>query len=490
MVNGAAAMPFPGPLATHPDEYQPCSRELDFKNHGGLDLDSVANLGADLERWRPDMPLPHDLGMIDIHALTKSLQCGIHGEVRLALDTLVSVTRASETAQHFLIDLKYCDDLVETLIECADEQVDDLVERLEPVSDEIDLRPYEDVVRDCRAETFSLRKVTVFGEADYHLERAADRLIAVTTILRNLSFFEVNQPVLADESVIKFLCSVLRTLGTHENLLQGSSNCLDFMKDVIILLSNIAGYIELANRDHASCLLQLLLAFAPAPAPVLAEGKLVFAAFEPSVHQYLPHAVDALAKLLARDEPNRSHYQAIFAADATSSMPNELLTRTFALAISPIPEQNRENRPASLPSLIEARKPLVMQGLLAADILAQLAPGYESGVAHLWLSSGEGFAQNLYHMIRTLCAQAEPAVARGNSRSQPREDTDVLYIISCGMSTLRRLGEKARDPNDPSSMPQAVLPTRDSVLSAFQSLKNPKWSHVLAQMSAYAGLDK
>ncbi|KAI1103682.1 hypothetical protein F4804DRAFT_342292 [Jackrogersella minutella] len=488
--NGTANLPFPGPFSSDPDEYLPCSREMLNDLYGGFDLESIRKLGNDLEKWRPDIPLAQELGNIDIHALTKSIQCGIHGEVRLALDTLGSVTRAAEYLPALSIDLRACDDLVESLVDCAEEQVDLLAEKADPVSDEIDLTSYEDVMRSSRLEAMSLRKTHTFGDADYELEHAADRLLAITTILRNFSFMEVNQGVLADETVIKFLCGVIRSLGTHENLLRAPRNTLDFMKDVIVLLSNVAGSIEIPGREQALCLLQFLLAFAPSPAPSLTTERVVFSPFEPSVHPYLPHAVDSLAKLLARDEPNRTHYKIIFAADASASPPFELLTRTFGLAVSPIPDQNKESRPANLPSFVEARKALLMQGLLAADIIAQLAPGYESGVTREWLSSGEGFAQNLFRLVRTLCSQAEPTPrVGGNARTQPREDVDILYIITCGVSTLRRLGEKARDPNRPGSVPPNALPTRESLFGALQSLKSPKWTLLLNQLSAYAGLE-
>ncbi|KAI1763250.1 hypothetical protein GGR53DRAFT_374310 [Hypoxylon sp. FL1150] len=487
--NNTASLPFPGPFSSDPDEYAPCSREMLHGFYGGFDLESIRKLGNDLEKWRPDIPQPQELGLIDIHALTKSLQCGIHGEVRLALDTLGSITRAAEFMPALSIDLRACDDLVESLIDCAEEQADLLADKADPVSDEIDLTPYEDVIRSCRIEAMSLRKERTFGDADYELEHAADRLLAITTILRNFSFMEVNQPVIADETVIKFLCGVIRSLGTHENLLRAPRNTLDFMKDVIVLLSNIAGSIEIPGREQALCLLQFLLAFAPSPTPTLTTGQVVFSPFEPSIHPYLPHAIDSLAKLLARDEPNRSHYKVIFAADASASPPYELLTRTFALAVSPIPDQNKETRPANLPTFVEARKALLMQGLLAADIIAQLAPGYESGVTRAWLASSEGFAQNLFKLVRTLCLLAEPAPrVGGNARSQPREDMDLLYIITCGVSTLRRLGEKARDPSNPASIPPNALPTRDSLLGALQSLKSPKWTYLLNQLSTYAGL--
>lgn len=480
----------PAPPASDPDEYKVCSREMNQDIYGGFDMKSIAKVGMELEQWRPDIPPAMELGSIDIHALTKSLQSGIHGEVRLALDTLGTVTFESARNPNMVIDIRGCDDLVESLIDCAEEQADVLAEGTKPISDEIDLTSYEDVMRQCRQEQRLLKNVFAFGDADYELDHAADRLIAITTILRNLSFYEGNLELLADEVVVRFLCSTIRSLGTLETLLQSPKNTLDFMKDIVILLSNIAGAIELPGKEQAYCLLQFLLAFAPSSAPAL-DGKTMFSPYEPTIHAYLPYAVDSLAKLLARDEPNRTHYKTIFAVDAVSTPPSDLLTRTFALSICSIPDQNRENRPANVPSTIEARKPLLMQGLLAADIIASLAPGYESGITRAWLSSGDGFAQNLYKLIRLLCQQAEPTPppGRGSTRSQPKDDADSLHIITWGISLLRRLCEKARDPNDPASIPPNALPSKDSLFTAFQTLKAPKWSAVLNQLSSYAGLE-
>ncbi len=499
-VNGGGTIPFSS-LSANTDVYSPFSRALDKTSQvsvgtdggtwGGLEVDGITQtqMAKELSQSTPDMPSILELGNIDLHALTKSIQSGIHGEVRLALDVLATVTRHCETAPPLVIDLRHCEDLVDSLLDCAEEQIDLLAENAEPISDEIDLTSYEDVLRAARAEQFYLRKVHVFGEADYELERAADRLIAITTILRNFSFPEQNQHVLADEVVIKFFCSLIRSLGTHEGLLRTAQNTLDIMKDIIVLLSNIAASVELPGRDQAFCLLQFILSFAPSPTPCMTADKLVFSPFEPSIHKYLPHALDALAKLLARDEPNRTHYKTMIATDALSSNPYELLTRTFALAISPIPYHSHDMRSGILPPSVEARKPLLMQGLLAADIIAQLAPGYESGVTRAWLSSGDGFAQKLLVLVKMICQHIEHPFARPGTNPRHREDPDLLYIVMCAVSALRRLSEKARDPSDAASIPPNALPTRASLFESLNNLKNPKWALLLNQLSAYVGLE-
>lgn len=474
-------------------EYIPCSREL--STYGGMDLGAFNKLGAELERWKPDVPMTSELGDIDIATIIKGIQCGIHGEVRLALDTLAALSSSVQTP---ILQLRYCDDLVDSLIECAEEQVEMLAEHTVEVSDEIQVPSYEDVVRSCRLERYTVRDIPVFGTTEYELDRAVDRLICITTILRNFSFAgpgeqSENHSVLADELVIKFICVVIRYLGTRTMLLRSQHNTLDFMKDIVVLLSNIAGSIEIPGREQAFCLLHFLLAFAPSPHPTVLDGTLYFSPYEPTLHAYLPHAVDALAKLLARDEPNRGHYKTVFAMDSSSSAPHELITRTFALAISPLPDKTKaDTRPVNFPSLIEIRKPFLMQGLLSAEILASIAPGYDSGIASAWLSSGNDLAQNLFRLVRELSQLYEQPQPLGGQRAVPRKDPELVYLVVVAVGLLRRLAEKAHDPNDPtSSLPSKAMPAPQALLELL-SMPSAEWAKedVLRKISTFFALGK
>ena len=469
-----------------PAELDPKVRVLD--TFGGVELDSLQRLGNALIQFRPDIPAVTDLGSIDIHALTMSLQSGIHAEVRLALDTLVSLSVESRLQ----LDLRVCEDLVETLVDCAEVQVELLAENAAEVSDVMLVNSYEDVVRGCRFEEYALQDVPAFGSLEYNLDRAVDRLICISTIMRNLSFYESNHHQLADELVIKFLCVVIRYLGTRNMLLRTHQNTLDFMKDVIIFLSNLAQQIEVPGREQAICLLHFLLAFAPCPPPNLSGSeRVVFSSYDPAIHRYLPPAVDSLAKLLARDEPNRTHYKTIFASDVASTPPFDLLTRTFALAISAIPDDKQDSKRGSLMSVVEARKPFLMQGMLAAEILSNLAPSFETGVAKSWLTSEDAFAQNLSRLILALCHDTSPAAPhqRVPTAAKGIEDEALFHITIGGIAVLRRLAEKCKDPEDPdSTIPLSGIPGKESLLGVLE-IKQPRLQSVLKQLCSYAGLD-
>jgi SWI/SNF chromatin-remodeling complex subunit SWI1 len=469
-----------------PAVLDPKVRSLD--TFGGVHVETLLRIGGELIRAKPDVPVALELGLIDIDALTRSLQCGLHAEIRLALDTLVILSVDSRLQ----FDLTACEDLVETLVDCAEDQVELLAENAAEVSDVMLISSYEDVVRGSRSDQENLPDIPLFGSLEYELDRAVDKLVCITTIMRNLSFHDRNHVLLADELVVKFLCVVVRYLGTRNMLLRTNLNTLDFMKDVIIFLSNLAQAIELPGREQALCLLHFLLAFAPCPLPnTVGVDSVRFSSYDPAVHRYLPAAVDSLAKILARDEPNRTFYKTIFASDAASSPPFDLLTKTFALAISAIPDDKQgSKRGHPLVPVVEARKPVLMQGILAAEILANLAPGFETGLANSWLTSEDGFAQKLSRLILTLCLETAPQIPQQRGQAAPKgvEDGDLFHITQGGIAVLRRLAEKSRNPEDPNStIPYAGLPSKESLLAALK-IVHPRLQGILKQLCAYAGL--
>jgi SWI/SNF chromatin-remodeling complex subunit SWI1 len=456
--------------------------------HGPINVEEMISITNSLLDLKPVIPTFRELGTIDIHALNMSIKSGILAEVRLALDTLTTISLDSTT--HLSLDA--CDDLVESLVDCAQEQVDLLAKHATEVSDEMLISSYEHVMRSCRLESESLQDVHEMGSVEYDLDRAVDRLICITTLIRNFSFYETNFGLLGMPEVVRLLTSVVKYIGTKEMFLRSHRNTLDFMKDVIIYLSNLSHSIQLPGKDEALCLLHFLLSFAPCPHPVSSTSEgVVFASYDPNIHKYTPSAVDSLAKLLARDEPNRSYYKAIFAADGTSSPPYELLTRTFGLAIAPIPSSAKG---AAL-ALVETRKPFLLQGMLAAEILSNLAPGSEAEVARSWLSSSDGFAVTLLKLVLQLASVPRPP--RPPSRhSQQRNmyneaDADAISaIMHRGIAVLRRLAEKSRTSNSEHGevrLPLGVVPKKENLVGALMSKDIDPY--VMRQLCMYAGLE-
>ena len=456
------------------------------RSYGGIELDPphFVETVDYLLKYKLSTPKMEELGLLDIRAVTLSLRSGIHAEVRLSLDTLATVSK--EKHPEIALILENCDDLMETLIDCADDQVQLLAEHSAEVSDEMLVNSYEETIRGCRTENETLQLLPEFGTLEHDLDRAAERLICITTILRNLSFIPPNQILLADPVVIRFLATVIRYIGTRSMLLRTHQNVLDFSKDVLIFLTNVAHVVDLPGKEETLCILQFLLSFAPTPPPNYTdEGVITFSSYAAGVHRYYPHAVDSMAKLLARGDPNRSFLRLMFAADSTSSPPYELLTRSFGLAIAAIPEIGKFHL-----GVINARAPCMVQGLLAAEILASLIPNTEHDLAGSWLASQDGFALSLMRISTELGKLPPPQLpARQPPGRQPEPDPyGHIAISERGLAVLRKLAERVKDADGRSKqLPHGIVPDKRSVMSALIHPSLP--SYVTRHLCALSGMD-
>ncbi|KAF2007725.1 hypothetical protein P154DRAFT_1282 [Amniculicola lignicola CBS 123094] len=430
--------------------YKPATRTVD--SWGGMEkfTHTASEVKDKVElkmQAMPNMPSLREMGTVDIRAITMGIRSALHAEARLALDTLALLTYDATVT----LELEKCEDLVDVLVDYGEAQLEKLADDNPEVTDILDLTPYEDVIQHCHVEVHSLQDLPEYGTKKHDLERTADRILAITTILRNLSFHEINHALLASESVMKFLSNAIRLVGTRVLLLRSHVNTFDFMKDLITFFSNTSTKIVLPSREDAYTILHFICAFAPCPRP----GTPVrFTSYNPKIHRYLPSAVDSLAKLLARDDPNRTYYKQIFANEATSTPPYDLLTRAFALAISLVPDRtsSRLGDRGVETRIADVRKPFLMQGMLAGDILAGLAPGPDSGVCRSWLESEDGWAASLLKFSMNLCTAdalhppPAPHEQRGG-RGQQRMDHDAIgfqLIVHRALSMLKRLGEKSK----------------------------------------------
>ncbi|QDS77936.1 hypothetical protein FKW77_001227 [Venturia effusa] len=473
LTNGAQKiLKIGGPEQEETTNHEPRWKFLE-DSWGGIDgIDNRAREAEKLVALIPNVPNLEEMGNTDVHALTLSLQSGIHSEMRYALDVLVKMTYHRQ----FVLELDKCEDLIEVLLDCAEDQVDILAEEAPEVSDILDLGSYEDVLRNVKMEVHSLQDIPEVGTLAWQLDRAADRLIAITTIMRNLSdagryfsdpgrYLDRNQTYLANSKpFIKFLSSSIRFLGTRNMFLRSYVNASDFMKDVVIILSNISDKISLPSREDAFNILQFLLSFAPGPSPTTTK-PLRFSHYNVEIHKYYSPAIDSLAKLLARDDPNRTFYKHLFLDNITSSpgLPTyqqyELLTQVFGFAIAVLPE--RPSDPAVVRTC-EARKPILTQGMLAADIISMLVPGSEVGLAKDWLAAEDGWAPSLLRLSAILAKrdgqekgrlqmeEARLQQARGGiARQPPPINEDMMFgtVTHRALGMLRRLGSKSIDNN-------------------------------------------
>lgn len=435
------------------DPYEPMALD-DPRLHGPINVDEMYRLGDDILKLRPGIPGFAELGVIDFHALNMSLKSGILGEIRVALETLTTVS--CDPQVH--ISLHNCEDLVESLVDCAQDQVDYLVKHIPQTSEVMQLQSYEEVTRACYSEFTSLAEVPEFGSVEDELDRAVDRIIAITTIFRNFSFpADSTLAAFAVPSLTQFFADVCRYLGTRNLFLRSNQKTLEFMKDAVIFMSNTAHVMPMPGQEEALTLLTFLLSFSPLPEPSMKSDRVMFTAFNPSVHRYTPAAVDALAKFLAKDDTNRTYFSAIFSGDGSAPRP-ELLTRAFGLAISPIPHK-------SVLAAADARQIFLMHGLLAADVLTTFA---DPIMAKHWLGSTDGFAVHLLRLSCMLCNERFPQISM---RPRPQAESEAIAfgsIIHRGLAILRRLAEKSKqvDDSSPLRFPSGIVPRKEQLLGA------------------------
>ncbi|KAI4143369.1 MAG: hypothetical protein LQ340_007032 [Diploschistes diacapsis] len=476
------------------------------ETHGGITVDhpELHRLVSQLTNVRPDHALPSRVGNLDLHAVIMGLKSGLPGEVRLALNLLSSLSAGVDRSRR-LPPLSECDDLLETLIDCAEAQLDFLADNAAEVSDVMLISTYWELVRCCDSDITALQDVPEFASLEYELEKAAERLLCISTLLRNISHdYEADKELVAEPVVVKFIATVIRYLGTRNNLLRTNRNTLDFTKDVLFYLSNVAQHITFSGKEEALCILQFLLSFAPLPQPTVSHSHdLIFPAYEPAMHRYLPFAVQSLAKLLARGEPNRNFLKSVFAADLASSATLDLLTRAFGLCIAPLPAYCDERTTEK----IKQRARFLAQGLLAADSLTSLIPPTEHTLAHAWLTSEDGFAHRLLRVITKVGINVPPnpvthlAVTVRQQRhagqhahhAHPLDDDGHDMITSYGVSILRKLAERAKDVDSATStnggapMPVSEISKKGVLLEALRAAQiDPR---LLRQLSAYASLD-
>ena len=462
-------------------------QETRQSSHGGLPVEEkgFTDTVESLLKFKLRAPLLEELGPIDVRALTLSIRSGIGGEVRHALDTVASLSISLNKTPP---SLDQCDDLVESMVECANDQVELLAEHATEVSDAMLINSYEDTVKGCKVEVDEIQGFADFGTLEYNLNKAVDRLICITTIFRNFAFFEASHRALTDPIVLKMMTTVIRHLGTRNMMLRTHQNTLDFVKDVVVFLSQTAHRLDFQNKDEALCVLHFLVSFAPLPEPNDGNGQhITFSSYTPSLNRYLPHAVDALAKLLTR-EPNRTFCRSIFAADSTASPPFDLLTRAFGLAISPVPDL--EDTIAL--SMITYRIPFMVQGLLAAEILVSMIPNSEHELALSWLESQDNFASRLMRMLALLSYKL-PALPlpQPHIPPPPKESIDqfgYIMVTNRGLIVLKRLIERAKDADlETNSCLNGVLPNKQTVVRALST--STMDSDVLRHLCALYGLD-
>lgn len=355
---------------------------------------------------------------------------------------------------------------------------------------------YMIMLEECENEGEKLDHGVADGTPGPFLKNAVgDRLVCLTSILRNLSFLETNQAALImDEAVYEFIFTLLRRLGTLEHLLATPRQYLDVLKDVATFLANVSLSLVLKNPGDAYIILLLVMFFGPNESPFIGTPdnyRVVFQEYNPLVDKYLPCAVDIFVKSVSRETPNKKFFldimlekcrdpqyleiSQLYRGDGEPKFQYEILTRIFGICVSPVPRTDLQ----IIPHTFDIRKPLMLQALLGAEILTHIVPAKtdRENLPLRWLNSDDNFGNTL---LRTACALGSVNVSAYKAKSQrhdPKkidESNPFARITQRCITILRILGLKAMKgedeedtgPTEDGALPPGVLPNVETILGA------------------------
>ncbi|KTW27789.1 hypothetical protein T552_02229 [Pneumocystis carinii B80] len=408
-------------------QYKPKKRIVE--TYGGFDMELIARMGNDLENLRYKPPALHELGTINIDALIKSVQSRLHSEVNRALDVLTIITGD----KRWCLPLSECDELLDSIIEIADEEYQLLIPDIKNADETISISSYEQMVDLYYDEIDDLTINYRPGSQGYEKFRSMEKILCITTILRNLTFSEENQNVMAKNNALLILIEHLIILISKTNIFEISyRQRLDLAKDLIILLSNISQYILIDNSSTAIAIIRLITAFSPDSNICLKPDKVIFTPYNPTLHPYLPAAIDTLAKLFARSFPNRHTFAKIMIfLSSKQCLRDNIFIRTFMLCISPIPVSTLTH---SI-HICEARLALLEHCTLAAETIINIFPK-EGNLAQSILSSDDSFLGSFLRLACLLSSIGGGQLSNQihNIGSNPfsrfaRRTMNILYIL-------------------------------------------------------------
>jgi len=427
-----------------------------------------------VDQFRPSVPQIADLGAVDVHALTMSLRSGLPGELCNALDILTVILNDARA----VLSLNDCWDLLDALIEIAEDDCEVLEEGLrakrkriscQPVKDKkalLDFEHYHDLVQSCQGLTEDLDELINGAEKDSsQLKLSADRLLCVTALLRNFSFLEFNHEVMAGNDVVQLISRLLRGLesSTSRPFLVTRRNNLELVRDLITLLSNIAHCIRLPDIDCAQLIYSFILSFTPDEYKTLNPDVLIFSAYKSAKDTYLPPALDALAKLLVVDHPNKEFFATLLRSttdrvdSSKFSRGDVILTKAFGMAISVLPTIE----PAQAFLSKEERLALAEQGMLAATALVELLPT-DGELARYWLSAKDNFGARLVRTVFHLAAIHEQRLPIG----VPPNGGPYSHITRRGMRIVEVMSSRATKGLKEGEMVAVACSKKEQLLGA------------------------
>ncbi|TFK41003.1 hypothetical protein BDQ12DRAFT_703844 [Crucibulum laeve] len=260
------AMPLPPRTRMQPSrrkiEYVPLAREVD--TYGGRDLKTIENEWINLPQRRPLRDI-NDWGTIDIEALTMSLRSRLSTELSYALTTftLLSTMRGQTPGSGFPIF--QCVDLLDEMLDLLEEEAFGNTEEPDgyhPIKGAHTImtnRQLVDIVYAEGIRPFAPLEPTQQHKVAALRQQPAEIVLAVLNIIRNLSVIADNVEFIARHErltdIILRICTITQDKGgvlCPVSLNLSLADLIAVRKDVLYILTNIAGFINLAPNGSST----------------------------------------------------------------------------------------------------------------------------------------------------------------------------------------------------------------------------------------------
>ena len=303
--------------------YRPVKRKLD--TYLELRKENIAEVSAEISELKP-YPTFHELGKLDIQAISKSIQSKLPAEMGNSLDILAIIAND----RRWGLPLVHCADLLDTLLDCLSED-----RAMSKDQTALNFRSYQGLIVEAKHATRKLVKQSPWlGSDRFQAYGWIERAMSVLTILRNLAFTEINQEFIArSPHVANILAETVAEFYSFNVLGEiGALLLLNFAKDMVTLLSLISANLVIHDTRTASILCEFLLTFTTSDCHEVSQSITLH---NEITDPYLTPAVDTIAKLVSRDSPNRRLFRD-FLLTPNSLGDNRRIAAMMAMAMTVI----------------------------------------------------------------------------------------------------------------------------------------------------------
>lgn len=413
---------------SHENEYRPHKRK--FENFHNEFLVS-SQTSKDMASLRP-YPNFAELGNVDIQALSRSIQSHLPSEVGHALDVLVIIAGDKRWG----LPLSHCSDLLQSLVDCLASNC-----AKQTKHDQSVYAAYSSVVDQSRHRSggLNLRSSRCRSGVLEHCA-AVEVIMSILTVLRNLAFTEINQePISRAENLAQVLANAIVTFcGVRSDISLGPSTVLNFMKDMITLLSLIGGSLIIDRPEIANIFTKFILSFAPNELQFDLNSKY----YEVSEYPYLAPAIDTFAKLLSRDFPNRDTFKRSFSSDLTQGRDRQPDLMALAVAVFPTTLE------ADFGQVLSHRIPLLHHSLIVAETAISICPISDHGKT--WMDARQLIADRLSDLLRILSY-----LLQDPGSGVQCSEADLTILSQRATTVLKMLNEQSRSSRTTRRMTRA-----------------------------------